>query len=86
MFVNVCNRTVRNQLREIRFRYRKAKRQPSLTPEQKKTRFQWAKKKWIVNNWMKVVFSDESRIALAKEMMLKRLFGAIPMKHIKTTA
>uniref|UniRef100_A0A4W6EZN1 Transposase Tc1-like domain-containing protein n=1 Tax=Lates calcarifer TaxID=8187 RepID=A0A4W6EZN1_LATCA len=41
--VNVCDRTVRNRLKEMGFTYRKAKRKPSLTPKQKKTRLQWAK-------------------------------------------
>jgi transposase len=34
--VKVCDRTVRNRLKEMRFTYRKAKRKPSLTPKQKK--------------------------------------------------
>uniref|UniRef100_A0A4W6BLW5 Transposase Tc1-like domain-containing protein n=1 Tax=Lates calcarifer TaxID=8187 RepID=A0A4W6BLW5_LATCA len=60
--VNVCDRTVRNRLKEMGFTYRKAKRKPSLTPKQKKTRLQWAKEKqlWTVDDWMKVIFSDES--------------------------
>ena len=60
--VNVCDRTVRNRLNEMRFTYRKAKRKPALTPKQKKTRLQWAKEKqsWSVDDWMKVKFSDES--------------------------
>uniref|UniRef100_A0A3B3QGW8 Transposase Tc1-like domain-containing protein n=1 Tax=Paramormyrops kingsleyae TaxID=1676925 RepID=A0A3B3QGW8_9TELE len=65
---NVCDRTVRNWLREIEFRYRKAKHKPSLTPKQEKTRLQWAKEKqsWTVDDWMKVVFSDESRICIGQ--------------------
>uniref|UniRef100_A0A671NXU9 Uncharacterized protein n=1 Tax=Sinocyclocheilus anshuiensis TaxID=1608454 RepID=A0A671NXU9_9TELE len=48
--VNVCDRTVINRLNEMRFKYRKAKRKPALTPKQKKTRLQWAKEKqsWSV--------------------------------------
>uniref|UniRef100_A0A3B1JFU1 Transposase Tc1-like domain-containing protein n=1 Tax=Astyanax mexicanus TaxID=7994 RepID=A0A3B1JFU1_ASTMX len=35
---NVCDRTVRNRLKEMGFQYRKAKRKPSLTPKHKRTR------------------------------------------------
>uniref|UniRef100_A0A3B3QDG3 Transposase Tc1-like domain-containing protein n=1 Tax=Paramormyrops kingsleyae TaxID=1676925 RepID=A0A3B3QDG3_9TELE len=65
---NVCDRTVRNRLREMGFRYRKAKRKPSLIPKQKKTRLQWDEEKqsWTVDDWMKVVFSDESRICIGQ--------------------
>uniref|UniRef100_A0A3Q0RED3 Transposase Tc1-like domain-containing protein n=1 Tax=Amphilophus citrinellus TaxID=61819 RepID=A0A3Q0RED3_AMPCI len=54
---NVCNRTVRNRLKEVGFTYRKAKRKPSLTPKQTKTRLQWAKERqsWTVDDWMKVI-------------------------------
>uniref|UniRef100_A0A3B5QHL3 Transposase Tc1-like domain-containing protein n=1 Tax=Xiphophorus maculatus TaxID=8083 RepID=A0A3B5QHL3_XIPMA len=41
--VNVCDRTVRNRLKEMGFQYRKAKRKPALTPKHKRTRLQWAK-------------------------------------------
>uniref|UniRef100_A0A672SN36 Transposase Tc1-like domain-containing protein n=1 Tax=Sinocyclocheilus grahami TaxID=75366 RepID=A0A672SN36_SINGR len=36
----VCDRTIRNRLNEMRFKYRKVKRKPALTPKQKKTRLQ----------------------------------------------
>uniref|UniRef100_A0A3B4Y4D5 Transposase Tc1-like domain-containing protein n=1 Tax=Seriola lalandi dorsalis TaxID=1841481 RepID=A0A3B4Y4D5_SERLL len=42
--VDVCDRTVRNHLQEMGFTFRKAKRKPSLTPEQKRTRLQGEKK------------------------------------------
>uniref|UniRef100_A0A8B9HVS6 Transposase Tc1-like domain-containing protein n=1 Tax=Astyanax mexicanus TaxID=7994 RepID=A0A8B9HVS6_ASTMX len=42
---NVCDRTVRNRLKEMGFQYRKAKRKPSLTPKHKRTRLQWAKER-----------------------------------------
>ncbi len=66
--VNICDRTVRNGLKEMGFTYRKAKRKPSVTPKQKKTRLQWAKEKqsWTVDDWMKVIFSDESRICIGQ--------------------
>uniref|UniRef100_A0A8C5ECY3 Transposase Tc1-like domain-containing protein n=1 Tax=Gouania willdenowi TaxID=441366 RepID=A0A8C5ECY3_GOUWI len=62
--VNVCDRTVRNCLKGNGFTYRKAKRKPSLTPKLKRTKLYWAKKKlsWTVDDWTKVIISDESQI------------------------
>jgi len=53
---NVCDQTVRNQLKEIRFPSRKSK--------EKKTRLQRAEEKqpWTVDGWMEVTFRDESPI------------------------
>ena len=42
--VHVCDRTVRNRLKEMGFTYRKAKRKPSLTSKQKKQGFSGLKK------------------------------------------
>ncbi len=60
--VNVCEQTVRKHLKEMGFTNRKVKGKPSLTPKQNKTRLQWAEEKqwWTVDDWMKVIFSDES--------------------------
>uniref|UniRef100_A0A3B1IMH6 Transposase Tc1-like domain-containing protein n=1 Tax=Astyanax mexicanus TaxID=7994 RepID=A0A3B1IMH6_ASTMX len=72
---NVCDRTVRNRLKEMGFQYRKAKRKPSLTPKHKRTRLQWAKERqsWTVDDWMKVIFSDESRICIGQGFNLLQL-------------
>uniref|UniRef100_A0A672Y5E8 Transposase Tc1-like domain-containing protein n=1 Tax=Sphaeramia orbicularis TaxID=375764 RepID=A0A672Y5E8_9TELE len=61
--VNVCDRTVRNRLKEMGYTYRKTKRKPSLTPKQKKNRLQWAKEKqsWTVDDWRKVIFDLPSK-------------------------
>uniref|UniRef100_A0A3Q2ZWT6 Transposase Tc1-like domain-containing protein n=1 Tax=Kryptolebias marmoratus TaxID=37003 RepID=A0A3Q2ZWT6_KRYMA len=66
--VNVCDQTVRNHLKEMGFTYRKAKRKPLLTPKQRKTKLQWAKERqsWTVDDWMKVIFSDESQICIGQ--------------------
>ena len=42
---NLCDRTVRNWMNEMRFSYRNAKGKQALTPKQKKTRLEWAKQK-----------------------------------------
>uniref|UniRef100_A0A096MI25 Transposase Tc1-like domain-containing protein n=1 Tax=Poecilia formosa TaxID=48698 RepID=A0A096MI25_POEFO len=58
--VDVCDRTVKNRLKDMGFQYRKAKRKPALTPKHKRTRLQRAKERqsWTVDDWMKVIFSD----------------------------
>uniref|UniRef100_A0A3B5AUW2 Transposase Tc1-like domain-containing protein n=1 Tax=Stegastes partitus TaxID=144197 RepID=A0A3B5AUW2_9TELE len=45
-----------------------SKRKPSSTRKQKKNRLQWAKEyqSWTVDDWMKVIFSDESRICIGQ--------------------
>ena len=60
--VNVCERNVRNQLKEMGFPSREGKHKPSVTPKEKKSRFQWAEEKqsWTVDGWMEVRFRDES--------------------------
>ncbi len=52
----------------MRFTYRKIKQKPALTPKPKKTWLQWAKEKqlWSVHDWMKAIFSDESRICIGQ--------------------
>uniref|UniRef100_A0A3B5QUP0 Transposase Tc1-like domain-containing protein n=1 Tax=Xiphophorus maculatus TaxID=8083 RepID=A0A3B5QUP0_XIPMA len=76
--VNVCDRTVRNRLEEMGFQYRKAKRKPALTPKHKRTRLQWAKERqsWTVDDWMKVVFSDESRICIGQVSLFISCFSS----------
>lgn len=46
--------------------YRQAKQ--ALTPKQKRTRLHWAKEKhsWYVDDWMKVIFIDESQICIGQ--------------------
>lgn len=62
--VNGYDGTIRTRLKEMGFIYREAKHNPSLTTQQKKTRLQGAEQKQrrscIGDDWMKVVFRDES--------------------------
>uniref|UniRef100_A0A3B1JB81 Transposase Tc1-like domain-containing protein n=1 Tax=Astyanax mexicanus TaxID=7994 RepID=A0A3B1JB81_ASTMX len=85
---NVCDRTVRNRLKEMGFQYRKAKRKPSLTPKHKRTRLQWAKERqsWTVDDWMKVIFSDESRICIGQGDDAGTFVGAVPVRFMKRPA
>ena len=43
--VNVCNRTLRNQLNEKGFTYRKARGKPTLRHKHKRMRLKWAEEK-----------------------------------------
>ncbi len=79
--VNVCNRTVRNRLNEMGFKYRKAKRK-------RKQGYSGLKRSshgvWMIGWKWYSVMNHES--ALDKEMMLELLSGAVLMKCIKMTA
>jgi len=50
--VNVCEITVRNQLKEMGFPSREGKHKPSVTPEEKKSSSQWLRRSshglWMV--------------------------------------
>ena len=43
--VDLCEQTIRKQLKEMRFPSRKAKHKPSITPKEKKTRLKMAEEK-----------------------------------------
>ena len=62
--IDVCARAVRNWLWDMGFSYKKVKRKTALKTAQKKKWLQWAKNKctWTVDDWEKIIFSDESRI------------------------
>lgn len=64
--INVCARTLRNRLNEKGYHFCKAKTKPFMTKKHKKSRLLWCKKhkNWTINDWEKVIFSDESRICL----------------------
>ena len=64
--VNVCNRTIRNLANKMGFSSTQgeAKRKPDLIYKLSEVTFEQTKEKHScrVDNWMKVIFSDESRI------------------------
>jgi hypothetical protein len=55
--------TVRRELRGIGFHGRAAAHKPNNSPMNAKRRLKWCKERrhWTVNNWKRVVWSDESR-------------------------
>jgi transposase len=61
--VSVCSKTVSRVLKEFGFVARIKKKKPKLTTAHKKARLAWAKKyeNWSVEEWKKVVWSDESK-------------------------
>ena len=61
---NVCDRTVRNRINEMGYSFCKAKTKPFLTKLHRKKRLEWFKehRHWTVDDWKKVIFSDESRV------------------------
>ena len=62
----VTARTIRNRLREFGLFSRRPRKKPLLTKKQRKARYEWAKahKDWGVEDWKKVVFSDEAGFQL----------------------
>lgn len=59
--VNVCDRPVRNWLNKWDLPTEKTKQKQALTHKQKKIRLKQVKEKQsqYMDNWMKVIFSDE---------------------------
>lgn len=64
--VNVSARTVRRRLTNAGFLARRPIRKPFLSKKMKKSRLEWARshQNWTVDDWKKVLWSDESRFNL----------------------
>jgi transposase len=62
---NISPQFVRNILHEYNIMVRRTIRKPKLTPEHKRIRLKFARahRNWTVNDWKKVIFSDESIIS-----------------------
>lgn len=79
--VSVCDRTVRRRLAEVNLKSRKARRKPYLSQQQMKNRLLWARKykDWTVEDWSKVVWSDESNIEVCEAI----LFCSFVMQNLQ---
>ena len=57
-------RSVVNMLKSMNFHAKLKKKKPLLTKDHKKKRLEWAKKhrRWSIQQWRRVVFSDETKI------------------------
>lgn len=62
--VTISARTIRRRLTEFGLKGCKPRHKPYLTQEHKKKRLLWAKRylNWTVDDWAKVMWSDESNI------------------------
>jgi transposase len=62
----ISYRCVLNNLGEIGFKSRKRVKKSHLTQKQKMARYNWAKThiNWTVDDWKRVIFSDETKINL----------------------
>lgn len=63
---SVSTRTVRRRLHSVGLKGRRARKKPLLTNFQRRRRLDWAKEHrfWTVEQWRKVIFSDESHFCL----------------------
>ena len=75
----VTPQTIRNRLREFGLFARRPRKKPLLTKAQKEVRLAWAKahQGWTVEQWMSVVWSDESSFKLfsGREGYVRRRAG-----------
>ncbi|XP_065684059.1 transposable element Tcb1 transposase isoform X1 [Hydra vulgaris] len=64
--ISVSRKTVNNRLLEFGLKAYRPRKKPRLTENMKKARYDWAKQheSWTYDDWQKVVFSDESTIAI----------------------
>lgn len=64
--VTVSDRTVRRRLVDAGLRARIPRKKPFLNPVQRQKRLAWAKEhiSWTVDDWAKVMWSDETRISI----------------------
>jgi transposase len=72
--IKVSRHTLRRRLKEINLYSRIRRRKPILKPHHKTARLRWAKKyeHWTVQDWMRVIWSDESAIVLGKKSRRRR--------------
>ncbi|GJQ81619.1 hypothetical protein Trydic_g9991 [Trypoxylus dichotomus] len=80
--VSVCDRTVRRRSAEVNLKDLKSRRKPYLSQQQMKTRLLRARKykDWTVEDWSKLIWSDESNIEMFGTLQLS-LFAVDPARH-----
>ena len=81
----VCPRTVRNRLREFDLRPRRPYMGPNLTPRQRQRRMQWlrahAPNQFLLADWRRVMFSDESRFSLQRSDRRQRVYRRLGERY-----
>lgn len=67
--INVSRNTLRRRLKEIGLYSRIRRQKPVLKPSHKAARLRWARKyqHWTVEDWKRVIWSDESSIVLGRK-------------------
>ena len=72
--VAVSESTLRRRLKEIDLFSRIRRKKPFLTAKHKRARLEWAKKyqNWTVEDWKRVIWSDESSIVLGRKSRCRR--------------
>ena len=60
--INVSTNTVKRSLHRSGLKVGKKKKKPALSPKNRKMRLEFAKQQWTVEDWKRVVFSDETKI------------------------
>jgi len=62
----ICRRTMQKVLYEMGYNSRTALRKPNVSENNRKIRLKWARERrlWTIDDWKKVVWSDESRFTM----------------------
>lgn len=63
---DVCKRTIKKTLYEMGYNSRTALRKPNVSERNRIIRLKWARERrsWTMNEWKKIIWSDESRFTL----------------------
>ena len=72
--INVSQTTPRRRLKEVELFSRIRRRKPVLKPQHRRARLQWARKhlNWTFEDWIRVIWSDESTIILGRKSRRRR--------------
>lgn len=72
--INISPTTLRRRLKEVDLFSRIRRRKPTLKPHHARARLRWAIKHldWTIEQWMRVIWSDESSIVLGRKSRRRR--------------
>ena len=79
----VCRRTMQETLYEMGYNSCTALRKPSVSEKNRKIRLNWARERrlWTIDNWKKVVWSDESRFTMFQNDGKIRVWRLVEEKY-----